>query len=477
MTMKRWITGVVALFAVAAGLAQPITEPLLTDAPWPTWGRDMRRSHFVPNVAGPNRPAVRWFRTGGAIDEPAMPDDTQVWVPQNPAVGMRYARYSFYDASNGLLTGSFGPFWGQSSTPIFLNAAILIVDFNGNLVLPPVPWNALMLSGGQYECLLFSPSPVFGFPDVFWTIRGFPAYRTGFGAFTDGYYIYPIFTDNFGNIIILFLAWLVVVDNSFNVLGVVADYGGSIFGQIPSASLSAVSGTTVGDLILMGFHNSEVLALDLTIGAYRWFTSIPILSDNGSGPEVPSDAVDRPIAITSNDQIAIVCGSNSGRVYGVSNADGSRLWEYRADRAIMGGPSIGPDPNNANEDTVYIVVRHSASQSAIHAIRAADGTQKWVRLLPNVSRCTPTIDQNGVLYIGDDRGFLYAINPDNTVKWQLYLGAPIRVAPVLADVRGVATLFVAASNRFVYAVVDQSALSTGITPGSVSRTPGGEIPR
>jgi PQQ enzyme repeat. len=185
---------------------------------------------------------------------------------------------------------------------------------------------------------------------------------------------------------------------------------------------------------------------------------------------VPSDSVDRPIAVTSNNQTAIVCASNSGRVYGVAMADGSRQWEYQAGRPIMAGPSIGPDPNNANEDTVYIVVRHSPTQSAIHAIRASNGAGKWVRVLPNVSRCTPTIDQNGVLYIGDERGFLYAINPNNTVKWQTYLSAPIRIAPVMGEFiyngNPTTIMYVAASNRFLYAIVDQSVLSTGISPGT-----------
>lgn len=473
MRMRRWMLGLATSLCVAVALAQPaITEPLL-DAPWPTWGRDMRRSHYVPDVAGPNTPAVRWFSQGGALEEPGMPAPNALWVPQHPSVGSRYTRFTFYNAVNGRVTGSFGPFWGQPSTPIFLNAAVFIVDSNLVPVLPPVPWDALMLSGGQYECLLFSASPVLGFPDVFWTIRGVPAYRTSFGAFTDGNYIYPVFADNFGNIIILFLAWFIEVNDAFEIQDVFADYGGFIFDQIPSAALSTVSGTTAGDRILLGFHNGLVIAIDTTVIDYAWFTDVITLSDNGSGPEIASDAVDRPIVITSDDQTAIVCASNTGRVWGVATDDGARQWEYQANRAIMAGPSIG-------EDTVYIVVRHSASQSAIHAISASDGVQKWVRVLPNISRCTPTIDQNGVLYIGDERGILYAINPDNTPRWQLSLGAPIRVAPVLADVGGVATLYVAASNRFLYAIVDQSVLSTGITPGVGTLVPprqGGDVIR
>jgi hypothetical protein len=193
VTMRRWTIGITVVLGLLGAFAQPfppITDPLLTDAPWPTWGRDMRRSHFVDDLAGPNTPAVLWFTRGGALEEPGIPGDS-LWVPQHPAQGARYTRYTFYDPVNGRATGSFGPFWGQPSTPIFLNAAVFIVDNNGNLVLPPEPWEALMLSGGQYECLFYSPSPVFGVPDVFWTIRGIPAYRTSFGAFTDGFYIIP----------------------------------------------------------------------------------------------------------------------------------------------------------------------------------------------------------------------------------------------------------------------------------------------
>jgi len=466
--MRRWITGIALIIGLMSVLAQPpITEPLY-DTAWPTWGRDLRRSHFVDDLAGPNNPVVLWFQRNGALEEPAI-FEPEIWVPQHPASGLRYTRYTFYDAASGLITGSFGPFWGVPSTPIFLNAAVIVVDTTGSLV-GVIPWIAAMLSGGQYECLLFSPSPVDGVPPILWTIRGLPAYRTGFGAMTDGFYIYPVFADNFGYITFLYLAWIVVVDNDGNIQRVIPDYGGFIFDQIPSAVLSSVSSTQDGLLQLFGFHNGLVAAVEINLFAgtidYAWFTSIGALS----GGEVTSDSVDRPIAILPDETTAIVCGSNSGRVYGVSLANGSRQWEYQAGGAIMGGPSIGPDPNNSNEDTVYIMVRRSPTQSAIHAIRASDGARKWVRELPNVSRCTPTIDRNGVLYVGDDRGFLYAINPDGTLEWQLYLGAPIRIAPVLGefDFRGNPTtfMFVAASNRFLYAIVDQSALSTRSTPGA-----------
>jgi outer membrane protein assembly factor BamB len=435
----------------------------------------MRRSHFVDNLAGPNTPAVLWFTRGGALEEPGIPGES-LWVPQHPAQGSRYTRYTFYNSVNGRATGSLGPFWGQPSTPIFLNAAVFFVDNNGNLVLPPEPWEALMLSGGQYECLFYSPSPVPGYPDVFLTIRGIPAYRTSFGAFTDGNFIYPVYADNLGNIFVIRFAWRVVLDGSGNVQSVTPLYlQRRVYRGLPAA-LGTVSSNRAGSILLLGFHNGLVLALSTSIPLVlpiEWSTTFQTLSGG------VSDSVDRPIAVTSDESTAIVCGSNSGRVYGVAMANGLRQWEYQAGGAIMGGPSIGPDPNNGNEDTVYIVVRHSPTQSAIHAIRASDGTRKWVRVLPNVSRCTPTIDRNGVLYLGDERGFLYAINPNGTVKWQTYLSAPIRIAPVMGEFnyRGQPTtiMFVAASNRFLYAIVDQSVLSTSVSP-SVGAPSVGTVP-
>jgi outer membrane protein assembly factor BamB len=467
VTIRRWTLGIAALIGLLGAFAQPpITEPLLTGAPWPTWGRDMRRSHFVDNLAGPNTPAVLWFTRGGALEEPGIPGES-LWVPQHPAQGSRYTRYTFYNPVNGRATGSFGPFWGQPSTPIFLNAAVFIVDNNGNPVRSPEPWEALMLSGGQYECLFYSPSPVLGYPDVFLTIRGIPAYRTSFGAFTDGNFIYPVYADNLGNIFVIRFAWRVVLDGSGNVQSVTPLYlQRRVYRGLPAA-LGTVSSNRAGSILLLGFHDGLVLALSTSIPLalpIEWLTTFQTLSGG------VSDSVDRPIAVTSDESTAIVCGSNSGRVYGVAMADGSRQWEYQAERPIMAGPSIGPDPNRRNEDTVYIVVRHSPTQSAIHAIRASNGAGKWVRVLPNVSRCTPTIDRNGVLYLGDERGFLYAINPNGTVKWQTYLSAPIRIAPVMGEFtynnNPTTIMYVAASNRFLYAIVDQSVLSTGISPGT-----------
>lgn len=459
---RQWIlaVGLMVLFSLAH--AQPaITEPF-ADTDWPTWGADSRRSHFNPNATQSiDTPAVKWFATGGALDEPAF-DGTFLWIPRN-GYNTRIVEYGFINANNGRSAGTFGPFQGRPATPALLNTGILVVDTNGNLLFA-LPHVAYLLSGGQYDCSLISPSPVLGYPDVNWIIRGIPAYRTGFGALTDGFYIYPVFADNFGNIVFLFLSWFIEVNDSFEIQDVYPDYGGVIFDQIGSA-VHSITSTTSSNLIVMGFHNGLIVAIDFNILDYAWFTTIADLSEG----DVASDTFDRPLAITSDESTVIACATNSGRVYGIDITNGTRSWEHEAGKPIMAGPSIGPDPTNGGEDTVYIVVRESSTTSAVVAIRASDGNEKWKRVLPNVSRCNPSIDANGVLYLGDERGFFYSLAPGTgAIRWTTFLSAPIRVAPVIINLDDVTHIYVAAGNRYMFALVDQSTLIA--TPG-VGATP------
>jgi hypothetical protein len=321
VTMRRWTIGITAVIGLLGAFAQPpITEPLLTDSAWPTWGRDMRRSHFVDDLAGPNTPAVLWFTRGGALEEPGIPGNS-LWVPQHPAQGARYTRYTFYNPVTGRATGSFGPFWGQPSTPIFLNAAVFIVDNNGNFRCSHLSRGTrLCFRVGSMSACCLAPAPSWASPMSSGRSVGFPRTAPVFGAFTDGFYIYPVFADNFGNITVLFLGVVCCgITNTFQIAGCDCGLWRSDYrSRFPSAALSSVSSNQSGSTPSVGLpQRAGGRHQHGYASTYAWFTNIPTLSNSGSGPEVPSDSVDRPIAVTSNNQTAIVCASNSGRVYGV----------------------------------------------------------------------------------------------------------------------------------------------------------------
>lgn len=499
----------------AVGLTQAVEAPLDPSLEWATWGRDARRSHFQPNIGGLINPRVRWVALNGAIEEPIFFFGS-LWVPQMPGAGApRHVRYGLYDAFTGRLIGTLGPYWGQAATPTVFNTAVYIVGNDNSFLGVFTNWPAYVFAGGQYDSLLIAPNPGptidlldniphfrAGAQSV--QVRGRPAYRANFGAYTDGAIGYAIFADNFGGITAYGVVWLVTVDVGLLPLGLVVVTSSEFFLMDDASQFVGVASAAYGNSaapvagfstrVLMSDHIGRVMAFDPTqppppVPAENqpffppvWLRTVQQLSatdrvdpdDPTSDPDpIPSDSFDRPLALSADGSVAIVCASNYGRVYAVSTDDGSKLWVRKLHNqqriAIMAGPSIGPD-GNGNE-TVYVVGRASPSQSALYAIDLATGALKWVFNLGGVSRCTPTIDADGNLYIGNERGTLMCISPTGSLIWSFSLGGPIRVSPVLVpiDVDGDfnpdPVLFVAASNRFLYAIEPApQPTGGGITP-------------
>src|SRR5690606_39444504 len=42
---------------------------------------------------------------------------------------------------------------------------------------------------------------------------------------------------------------------------------------------------------------------------------------------------------------------------------------------------------------------------------------------------SPAVGLSGVVFVGSDDGYLYAINPDGTEKWSFQTGGPIKSSP------------------------------------------------
>ncbi|HMI90992.1 MAG TPA: PQQ-binding-like beta-propeller repeat protein, partial [Polyangiales bacterium] len=62
---------------------------------------------------------------------------------------------------------------------------------------------------------------------------------------------------------------------------------------------------------------------------------------------------------------------------------------------------------------------------------------------------SPAIDAQGVIYFGSFDGFLYALNPDLSLKWRFATGAPVRSSPALA---ADGTIVVGSHNGRIYAI-------------------------
>jgi outer membrane protein assembly factor BamB len=199
----------------------------------------------------------------------------------------------------------------------------------------------------------------------------------------------------------------------------------------------------------------------ITIGLLRWR-----FATGDVGTCAPSVAADGTVYI----------GSYDGFLYAI-NPDGSLKWRYEA------GSTINADPALADDGTIYI-----GSRSAyLHAVNpdgslrwrkaglwiphtagvAADGTVyiwapyrlnaikpdsnlKWSRSLPVAAHYSgPSIAADGTIYITSDSGYVYALNPDSTMRWCYKTGGIICGSPaVAAD----GTVYVGSYDRYLYAI-------------------------
>jgi glucose dehydrogenase len=110
-------------------------------------------------------------------------------------------------------------------------------------------------------------------------------------------------------------------------------------------------------------------------------------------------------------------------------------------------PSLGPD------GTIYV----TNNSGTLYAIDP-NGSQKWKRSiedthnqmpLPHWIDDTPTIANNGMLYVGSDDGTLYAFHTDGTLAWTFHTLKPIEGAPAIAT-NG--TLYVTSTSGALYAI-------------------------
>jgi outer membrane protein assembly factor BamB len=78
------------------------------------------------------------------------------------------------------------------------------------------------------------------------------------------------------------------------------------------------------------------------------------------------------------------------------------------------------------------------------------------------------LDENGVIYVGNDSGTLFAIRPDGTVKWRVETGAPV-TSPAIGSDR---TVYVASGEWLRAFAADGSARWAFRTSGSIQSSPG-----
>jgi len=107
--------------------------------------------------------------------------------------------------------------------------------------------------------------------------------------------------------------------------------------------------------------------------------------------------------------------------YSTADNPYTEKWNFECDR-IPGGVVLD------NNGTIYF----GDFDDYLYALNP-DGTLKWKYRTGGWIWSTPAIDEKGIVYIGSYDGRLYSINPNGTLNWRFQSGGSISSSPAIAE--------------------------------------------
>lgn len=195
----------------------------------------------------------------------------------------------------------------------------------------------------------------------------------------------------------------------------------------PSPSTTASSddptstpGVTLDQFTVFTGTNGVYYGLNAATGQKRWNTAI-----DGS-PNKPT-AVNGVIYVTTD----------TGWVYAING--GSILWKKQRSSAIESRPAV-----------VNSVVYGVSDDGVVFALDAGNGNEKWhYNIGSQVSNISVAVQSDGSLFVGASDTYLYALNPNGSLRCRKQLGTLIEfTSPTL----GSGVVYTGADNGQMYAI-------------------------
>ncbi|MDO9263321.1 MAG: PQQ-binding-like beta-propeller repeat protein, partial [Desulfosalsimonadaceae bacterium] len=121
-------------------------------------------------------------------------------------------------------------------------------------------------------------------------------------------------------------------------------------------------------------------------------------------------------------------GSSDGNLYAVT-PDGALKWIFTTGGPVLASPALSRDG-----ETVYA----ASTDGRLYAVSARTGAAAWPSGFVTRSKLisSPVVGYDGTIYIGGLDHFLYAVNPDGALIWEIDLKSEIHGSPAL-DADGV----------------------------------------
>ncbi len=168
--------------------------------------------------------------------------------------------------------------------------------------------------------------------------------------------------------------------------------------------------------------------------------------------------------VIDDDNQVVYFGNDDGYFYAYNNSGPPIEWTHNlADDGlawanIRGTPALSPDKLTvyfATEDTY-----NNRSSDYLFALKTSDGSLRWKLALDGDCFSSPTVADDGTIYIGGDggsfEGLLFAVNPDGSEKWR-YTFSPnnARSKPAIDPEDG--TIYIGNDDDHLYAITDNES--------------------
>ncbi|MBS3789682.1 MAG: PQQ-binding-like beta-propeller repeat protein [Candidatus Thermoplasmatota archaeon] len=124
--------------------------------------------------------------------------------------------------------------------------------------------------------------------------------------------------------------------------------------------------------------------------------------------------------------------------YDTSHIDGAEKWNFETGEPVRSSPSIGDD------GTIYV----GSVDNNFYAINP-NGTEKWSFETGDNIQSSPAIGDDGTIYFGSNDNNLYALNPNGTEKWNFTTEDFVKSSPTIGDD---GTVYFASNDNHLYAL-------------------------
>uniref|UniRef100_A0A7C4LNV7 Pyrrolo-quinoline quinone repeat domain-containing protein n=1 Tax=Schlesneria paludicola TaxID=360056 RepID=A0A7C4LNV7_9PLAN len=178
------------------------------------------------------------------------------------------------------------------------------------------------------------------------------------------------------------------------------------------------TGVLLGGRLIVGGEDHFVHAIDLTSdrGVEAW--------DPAAGRGRTQWFVNSAAALTEGPVCVVV--SRDEHVYGFS-VDGEELWKTKLPGQVLGSPVI-----DAQRRVLVGITRKRATtaepEGALACWDLARNQWLWEYAAEGPVESTPVVGSDGVIYFGDNRGWIHAVDPQGILRWKQYVGTAVRSA-------------------------------------------------